>query len=58
MMITITAKTGKGSKSSKKEIDKVTDIVINIGDIVYRKYGFKACKCKCSKDFTSVILEK
>ena len=58
MIITITAKTGKGSKSSKKEIDKATDIAINIGDIVYRKYGFKACKCKCGKDSTSILLEK
>ena len=58
MEVTIIVRTGKKAKSTSKEIDKVTDIAINIGDTIYRKYGFKACKCKCGKDFTSLILKK
>ena len=58
MEVTIIVRTGKKAKSTSKEIDKATDIAINIGDIVYRKYGFKACNCKCGKDFTSLILKK
>ena len=58
MEVTIIVRTGKKAKSTSKEIDEVTDIAINIGDIIYKKYGFKACKCKCGKDFTSLILEK
>lgn len=41
-----------------KQLDNATDMAINIGDLVYRKFGFKACKCKCGKDFTSLILKK
>ncbi|MEM3113082.1 MAG: hypothetical protein QXI33_01510 [Candidatus Pacearchaeota archaeon] len=56
MEVTIIVRTEK--KNNSKQLDNATDMAINIGDIIYRKYGLKACKCKCGKDFTSLILKK
>ena len=58
MEVTIIVKTGKNNKTSSKQLDNATDMAINIGDIIYKKYGFNACKCKCGKDFTRIILKK
>ncbi len=38
MKIIITVKTGKGLKSTKKEIDKTVDTVLLIGELINNKY--------------------
>jgi len=58
MEVTIIVKTGKKDKTNTKQLDKATDMAVDIGDLVYKKYGFNACKCRCGKDFTSIILKK
>lgn len=37
MIITITAKTGNGPKSTKKEIDKTVDTVLMTGRMINKK---------------------
>ena len=59
MKLIITLKTGKGDKSTKKDLDKSVDTILNIGSMLEKKFkGFKIGKCKCMKDGTSLILEK
>ncbi len=57
MIITITAKTNKGSKSTKKEIDKTVDTVLMIGEMVNKKFkGVQEGGCRCYEDGTSLVL--
>jgi len=59
MKLIITLKTGKGDKSTKKDLDKSVDTILTIGSMLEKKFkGFKVGKCKCLKDGTSLILEK
>jgi hypothetical protein len=59
MKLIITLKTGKGDKSTKKDLDKSVDTILSIGSILEKKFkGFKIGKCRCLKDGTSLILEK
>ncbi len=58
MEITITAKTGKGSKSTKKEIDKTCDTVLMIGELINKKLkGVQEGRCRCYEDWTSLVLK-
>jgi len=57
MKLIITAKTGKGEKSTEKEIDKTVDIVEKIGFNLDKKgWDIKSCKCMC--DGTGLVLER
>lgn len=57
MEITITTKTGKGSKSSEEEIDKTVDTVLMIGEIINKKLrGVQEGRCRCYRDGTSLVL--
>lgn len=59
MKIIITAKTGKGLKSTKKEIDKTVDAVLSIGQLINKKFkGILEGSCRIYPDGTSLILEK
>lgn len=59
MKLIITLKTGKGDKSTKRDLDKSVDTILTIGSMLDRKFkGFKVGKCKCLKDGTSLILTK
>ena len=59
MKILITVKTGKGSKSTRKEIDKTVDVLIDTAQILQKKLkGFKEGRCKIYPDGTSMTLEK
>lgn len=40
-----------------KDLDRTVDEVLSIGEVVYKKYHLKACRCKCMKDGTTLILE-
>ena len=59
MKIILTIKTGKGSKSTQKEIDESVDRVLDMGSYLNKKYkGFDCGRCRLFKDGTSLILEK
>ena len=59
MKAILTIKTGKGSKSTKKEIDKTVDVVLSMGNELERKMkGFKIGRCRIHEDGTSLILDK
>ena len=43
----------------KKNLDSTVDKVLDIGSILQKKFkGFRAGRCKCMEDGTSLILEK
>lgn len=53
MKIVITVKTGKGEKSTEKEIDKTVDTVLEIGSALDKKYGdFSYGRCRVYPDGT------
>jgi len=59
MKLIITLKTGKGDKSTKKDLDESVDTILKIGSILEKKFkGFKAGRCRCMKDGTTLIMEK
>jgi hypothetical protein len=59
MKIIITVKTGKGDKSTEKEIDKTVDILEKILFTLDKKFkSYKWSKCKAMCDGTQAILEK
>ena len=59
MKAILTIKTGKGSKSTKQEIDKTVDVVLSMGtELEKRMNGFKIGRCKVYEDGTSLILTK
>jgi len=59
MKLIVTLKTGKGDKSTKKDLNKNVDTILTIGSMLEKKFrGFKVGKCKCLKDGATLILEK
>ena len=59
MKIAITIKTGKGEKSTGKEVDKTVDTALKIGSILDKKYGsFSYGRCRVYSDGTGLVLEK
>jgi len=55
MRIAITVKTGKGEKSTEKEVDTV----LEIGSALDKKYGdFSYGGCRVYPDGTGLVLEK
>ena len=59
MRIAITVKTGKGEKSTEKEIDKTVDTVLEIGSALDKKYGnFSYGRCRVYPDGTGLVMEK
>jgi hypothetical protein len=59
MMIAITVKTGKGEKSTEKEIDKTVDTILEIGSALDKKYGdFTYRRCRIYSDGTGLVMEK
>jgi hypothetical protein len=59
MKIIIIVKTGKGDKSTEKEIDKTVDILERILfalDKEFKNYGWSKCKAMC--DGIQIVLEK
>jgi len=59
MKITINVQTGKGKKSTTKEINKTVDILEEImkrTDKMFKCYKWK--DCVCSYDGTQIVLEK
>ena len=59
MRIAITVKTGKGEKSTEKEVDKTVDTVLEIGSALDKKYGdFSYERCRVYPDGTGLVLER
>jgi len=59
MKITITVKTGKGDKSTEKEIDKTIDILEKILFLIDDKFkSYKWSKCRAMCDGTQIFLER
>lgn len=57
MKAIITIKTGKGSKSTQKEIDRTVDMVLDVGALLHKQHNFVEGRCKCMSDGTSLILK-
>ena len=59
MEFAITVKTGKGEKSTEKEIDKTVNTVLEIGSALDKKYGnFSYGRCRVYPDGTGLVLER
>ena len=59
MKIIVTVKTGKGYKSTEKEIDKKVNALLDTAQILQKKFrGFKEGKYKFYPDGTSMTLER
>lgn len=59
MKAILTIKTGKGTKSTKEDIDKTVDVVLSMGtELEKRMKGFKIGRCRVYEDGTSLILQK
>ena len=58
MKVTINIQTGKGNKSTTKEINKSVDIIEKISEFVELKLKGKMKETKCYRDGTSAVFEK
>lgn len=59
MRIAITVKTGKGEKSTEKEIDKTVDTALEIGSLLDKKYGdFSYGRCRVYPDGIGLVMER
>ena len=58
MKIIINVQTGKGNKSTTKEINKTVDIIEKISEFVELKLKGKMKETKCYRDGTSAVFEK
>ena len=56
MEIIITAKTSK-KNPTQKELDKTVDLVLDAGELIYKKFKFKECNCRCRVNSTYLILK-
>ena len=58
MKVTINVQTGKGKKSTTKDIDKSVDLIEKISEFVELKLKGKMKEVKCYRDGTSAVFEK
>ena len=58
MKVTINVQTGKGNKSTTKEINKTVDIIENISEFVELQLKRRMKETKCYRDGTSAVFEK
>ena len=59
MKIAIIVRTGKGEKSTEKEVDRTVDTVLEIGSILDKKLGsFNYGRCRVYPDGTGLVMEK
>ena len=58
MKITINVQTGKGNKSTTKDVDKSVDIIEKISEYMELKLKAKMKETKCYRDGTSAVFEK
>jgi len=57
MKMILTLKTEK-KEPSKKELDKIVNIILDAGALLHNRLKFREVKCHCMKNGTSLILEK
>lgn len=58
MKIRITVKTGKGQKSTRKDINKTVDILIKSVEAVSKKFKWTEANSVSYPDGTGMVLEK
>jgi len=58
MEVTINVQTGKGNKSTTKDVNKSVDIIEKISEFVELKLTGKMKETKCYRDGTSAVFEK
>lgn len=58
MKVTINVQTGKGNKSTTKEINKSVDIIEKISEFIELKLNGRMKETKCCRDGTSAVFEK
>ena len=58
MKVTINVQTGKGNKSTTKDVNKSVDLIEKISEFVELKLKGKMKEVKCYRDGTSVVFEK
>lgn len=59
MKVIINVQTGRGKRSTTKDVDKTVDLlqkVMERTERLFRGYKWKDCICSC--DGTSIVLEK
>jgi len=57
MKIIVTVKTGKGDKSTTRQIDRTVDQLMNIVGHIEKKKNFKTAHQRCYPDGTGIVLE-
>ena len=58
MKITINVQTGKGNKSTLKDVNKSVDLIEKISEYMESKLKGKMKETKCYRDGTSAVFEK
>ena len=58
MKIIINVQTGKGKKSTTKDVNKSVDIIEKISEFVELKLKGKMKEARCYRDGTSAVFEK
>jgi len=58
MKITINVQTGKGNKSTLKDVNKSVDLIEKISEYMESKLKAKMKEVKCCRDGTSAVFEK
>ena len=57
MKMILTIKSEK-KEPSKKELDRIVDIILDAGALLNKKLNFQEVKCHCMKNGCSLILKK
>jgi ribosomal protein L5 len=58
MIVEITVKTGKGKKSTKKDVDKTVDLLVKLLELIEPKLKGYKTQSNGSYDRTGMIYEK
>ncbi len=58
MKIIVTVKSGKGNKSTEKDVNKSVDIIEKISSYIELKLKGKMKEVKCYRDGTGAVFEK
>ena len=58
MKLTINVQTGKGNRSTRRDVDKSVDLIENICEYMELKLKGRMKEVKCYRDGTSAVFEK
>lgn len=57
MKMILTIKSEK-KEPSKKELDKIVEIILDAGTLLHERLKFREVRCHCMSEGTTLILEK